>query len=185
MKPRRMSDVAQAVEGLFLGADAEVTSIAIDSRDVAPGGLFVALPGERTDGGRFVPEAFANGAAGVLVRDGLDVDGPAVSVRSTGEALLMLARDERSRMDARVVAVTGANGKTSTKDMTTAVLATTLRTYGSRKSFNNEVGLPVTILEAPPDTEVVVAEMGARHVGDVATLCSIARPIVAIVPLSK
>ena len=176
-----MSDVAGAVEGLFLGEDTEVISIAIDSRDVAPGGLFVALPGERTDGGRFVPEAFSNGAAGVLVRDGLDVDGPAVSVRSTGEALLMLARDERSRMDARVVAVTGANGKTSTKDMTTAVLATTLRTYGSRKSFNNEVGLPVTILEAPPDTEVVVAEMGARHVGDVATLCAIARPSVAIV----
>ncbi|MEP6972703.1 MAG: UDP-N-acetylmuramoyl-tripeptide--D-alanyl-D-alanine ligase [Actinomycetota bacterium] len=176
-----MSDVAGAVEGLFLGEDAEVTSVAIDSRDVAPGGLFVALPGERTDGGRFVPEAFVNGAAGVLVRDGLDVDGPAVSVRSTGEALLMLARDERSRMDARVVAVTGANGKTSTKDMTTAVLSTTLRTYGSRKSFNNEVGLPVTILEAPPHTEVVVAEMGARHVGDVATLCGIARPSIAIV----
>ena len=181
MRPRRMSDVAGAVEGLFLGEDTEVTSIAIDSRNVLPGGLFVALPGERTDGGRFVPEAFANGAAGVLVRDGLDVDGPAVSVRSTGEALLMLARDERSRMDARVVAVTGANGKTSTKDMTTAVLATTLRTYGSRKSFNNEVGLPVTILEAPPDTEVIVAEMGARHVGDVATLCGIAQPSVAIV----
>ena len=176
-----MSDVAGAVEGLFLGDDTEVTSVAIDSRDVAPGDLFVALPGERTDGGRFVPEAFANGAAGVLVRDGLDVDGPAVSVRSTGEALLMLARDERARMDARVVAVTGANGKTSTKDMTVAVLATTFRTSGSRKSFNNEVGLPVTILEAPPDTEVVVAEMGARHVGDVATLCAIARPNVAVV----
>jgi UDP-N-acetylmuramoyl-tripeptide--D-alanyl-D-alanine ligase len=181
VRPRRMSDVAESVEGLFLGEDTEVSSVAIDSRDVAPGGLFVALPGERTDGGRFVPEAFANGAAGVLVRDGLDVDGPAVSVRSTGEALLMLARDERSRMDARVVAVTGANGKTSTKDMTTAVLATTLRTYGNRNSFNNEVGLPVTILEAPPDTEVIVAEMGARHVGDVATLCGIARPSVAIV----
>ena len=181
MKPRRMSDVARAVEGLFLGQDVEVTSAAIDSRDVAPGGLFVALPGERTDGGRFVPEAFANGAAGALVRDGLDVDGPAVYVRSTGEALMMLARDERSRMDANVVAVTGANGKTSTKDMAGAVLATRFRTHASRESLNNEVGLPMTLLGAPPDTQVVVAEMGARHVGDVAILCAIARPDIAVV----
>ena len=181
MKPRRMSDVARAVEGLFLGQDVEVTSVAIDSRDVVPGGLFVALPGERTDGGRFVPEAFANGAAGALVRDGLDVDGPAVSVRSTGEALMMLARDERSRMDANVIAVTGANGKTSTKDMAGAVLATRFRTHASRESLNNEVGLPMTLLGAPPDTQVVVAEMGARHVGDVAILCGIARPDIAIV----
>jgi UDP-N-acetylmuramoyl-tripeptide--D-alanyl-D-alanine ligase len=176
-----MTDVARAVEGLFLGADVEVLSVAIDSRDVVPGALFVALPGERTDGGKFVPEAFENGAAGVLVRDGLDVDGPAVSVRSTGEALMMLARDERSRMDANVVAVTGANGKTSTKDMTAAVLGTRFRTHASRESFNNEVGLPVTLLGAAPDTEVVVAEMGARHVGDVAILCGIARPDIAIV----
>ena len=181
MRPRRMSDVARAVEGLFLGEDVEVTSVAIDSRDVVPGALFVALPGERTDGGRFVPEAFANGAAGVLVRDGLDVDGPAVSVRSTGEALMVLARDERARMDATVVAVTGANGKTSTKDMAAAVLATSFRTHASRESFNNEVGLPVTLLGAAPGTQVVVAEMGARHVGDVAILCGIARPDLAIV----
>lgn len=181
MRPRRMSDVARAAEGLFLGEDVEVTSVAIDSREVMPGALFVALPGERTDGGRFVPEAFANGAAGVLVRDGLDVDGPAVSVRSTGEALMMLARDERSRMSARVVAVTGANGKTSTKDMAAGVLATTFRTHASRESFNNEVGLPVTLLGAALDTEVLVVEMGARHVGDVALLCGIARPQVAIV----
>lgn len=181
MRPRRMSDVARAAEGLFLGEDVEVTSVAIDSREVMPGALFVALPGERTDGGRFVPEAFANGAAGVLVRDGLDVDGPAVSVRSTGEALMMLARDERSRMSARVVAVTGANGKTSTKDMAAGVLATTFRTHASRESFNNEVGLPVTLLGAALDTEVLVVEMGARHVGDVALLCGIARPQVVIV----
>jgi len=181
VKPRRMSDVARAVGGLFLGDDAEVTSIATDSREVRPGALFVALPGERVDGGRFVPEAFTNGANGVLVRDGLDVDGPAVFVRSTGEALMMLARDERSRTDARVVAITGANGKTSTKDLTAAVLATTYRTHASPESFNNEIGLPVTLLGAAPDAEVIVAEMGARHVGDVAILCDIARPEIAVV----
>ncbi len=176
-----MSDLARAVDGLFLGEDVEVSSISIDSRKVRRGGLFVALPGERTDGGRFVPEAFERGAAGVLVRDGLTVDGPAVCVRSTNEALLRLADDERKRIDARVIAVTGANGKTSTKDMTAAVAAMRFRTHASPGSFNNEIGLPMTVLGAPPDTEVLVAEMGARRAGDVAMLCRVARPHIAIV----
>ena len=176
-----MSDVARAVDGLFLGTDVEVSSVATDSREIRPGGLFVALPGERTDGGRFVPEAFTNGAAGVLVRDNLTVDGPAVCVRSTNEALVKLAADERRRMEARVVGVTGANGKTSTKDMTAAVAATRFATHASPESFNNEVGLPVTLLNAPGATEVIVAEMGARRAGDVALLCRIARPEIVVV----
>ena len=181
MKPRRMSDVARAVDGLFLGDDAEVTSVAIDSRVCRPGDLFVALPGDRTDGGRFVPEAFDNGAAGVLVRDGLSVEGPAVCVRSTHEALLQLAADERRRITASVVGFTGANGKTSTKDMAAAVLGTQRRTHASPQSFNNEVGLPFTLLSAPADTQVIVAEMGARREGDVRLLCDIARPDVVVV----
>ena len=104
MKPRRMSDVARAVDGLFLGEDVEVTTVCTDSRLASPGSLFVALPGEHTDGGLFVPEAFQLGAAGALVRDGLTVEGPAVSVRSTHEALIRLATDERRRIGATVVA---------------------------------------------------------------------------------
>ena len=176
-----MSDVARAVEGLFLGQDVEVSSVATDSREVRSGCLFVALPGERTDGGRFVPQAFTSGATGVLVRDTLTVDGPAVCVRSTNEALLMLAGDERGRMSATVIGITGANGKTSTKDMTAAVLSTRFTTYASPGSFNNEVGLPVTVLNAPPETEMLVAEMGARRAGDVRMLCRIARPHVVVV----
>jgi len=181
VKPRAMSDVARAVGGLLLGEDAIVSSIAIDSREVEPGALFVALPGTRVDGHRFVREAFAAGAAGALVRDGCTVDGPSVHVRGTADALLRLAADERSRFTGTVVGITGANGKTSTKDMAAAVLGTTLRTHASPRSFNNEIGLPVTILGAPPDTEVIVAELGARHPGDVAMLCEIARPQVVVV----
>ena len=181
MKPRLMSDVARAVDGLFLGDDVVVTTVCTDSRLATPGSLFVALPGEHTDGGLFVPEAFQLGAAGALVRDGLRVDGPSVSVRSTNEALIRLATDERRRSGATVVGVTGANGKTSTKDMTAAVLARRFRTHASPESFNNEVGLPVTLLTAPADTEVVVAEMGARRKGDVTLLCEIARPDVVVV----
>jgi UDP-N-acetylmuramoyl-tripeptide--D-alanyl-D-alanine ligase len=176
-----MSDVARVVDGLLLGPDGVVSSVATDSRLVRPGGLFIALPGEHTDGGRFVDEAFRNGAAGVLVRDNLTVNGSAVCVRSTNDALMRLAADERRRADPTVVAITGANGKTSTKDMTAAVVAKRWRTHSSPESFNNEVGLPVTLLGAANDTEVVVAEMGARRPGDVSLLCSIAKPDMVVV----
>ena len=180
MKPRRMIDVAKAVDGRLVGEDVEVNSVATDSRSVVPGALFIALAGERTDGARFVADAFASGAAGALVPDGTQ-GAPAVVVRSTGEALLHLAADERQRMDATIVGITGANGKTSTKDLTAAVLATALLTHASPGSFNNEIGLPVTLLTAPAETQVVVAEMGARRKGDVAELCTIACPDIIVV----
>jgi UDP-N-acetylmuramoyl-tripeptide--D-alanyl-D-alanine ligase len=94
---------------------------------------------------------------------------------------MRLAADERSRMDAVVVGITGANGKTSTKDLTNAVIATRHRTHASPGSLNNEVGLPLTLLATPPGTEVIVAEMGARRLGDVKLLCGIARPEVVVV----
>jgi UDP-N-acetylmuramoyl-tripeptide--D-alanyl-D-alanine ligase len=181
MKPRRMTDVARAVGGRFAGDDVEVTGVAIDSRRATPASLFIALPGAHTDGERFVPDAFRNGAAGVLVRDGCAVDGPAVWVDSTGDALLELAADERRRIDATVIGIAGANGKTSTKDMAAAVLASKRRTHASPESFNNEIGLPVTLLGAPADTEVIVAEIGARHVGDASALCRIADPQIVVV----
>jgi UDP-N-acetylmuramoyl-tripeptide--D-alanyl-D-alanine ligase len=128
-----------------------------------------------------VAEAYRFGAAAAMVRDGAEAPGPAVAVRSTADALLKLAADERARSDATVIAITGANGKTSTKDLTAAVLATCLRTHANMASYNNEVGLPLTILDAPPDTEALICEMGARRVGDVALLCEVAAPDVVVV----
>jgi UDP-N-acetylmuramoyl-tripeptide--D-alanyl-D-alanine ligase len=176
MKTRRLSDVARAVGGIAIGGEIEVTSVSTDSRLVRPGALFFAMPGQHTDGGLFVPEAFGLGAAAAVVRDGARVDGPAVFVRSPGDALQRLAADERGRTDAAVVAITGANGKTSTKDMTAAVLATRMATHASLESFNNEVGLPMTLLGAAPGDRAIVCEIGARRVGDAALLCRIARP---------
>ena len=90
--------MARAVDGLLMGPDVEITSVVTDSRSAGAGSMFVALPGERTDGGLFVTEAFENGAAAALVRDGSDAPGPSVFVRSTGDAFLQLAADERRRM---------------------------------------------------------------------------------------
>jgi len=181
MKPRHLSDVARAVRGLHLGDDVVVHDVVIDSRQAGPGSLFVAIPGERVDGARFVPEALERGAAAVLVRDGISVDGPAVFVRSANEALLALAADERRRSDATVIGITGANGKTSTKDLTASVVSVRWHTHASPASFNNEIGVPMTLLGAPPETEMIVAELGARHVGDVTFLSSIARPSIVVV----
>lgn len=185
MRPRRLSDVARAVEGSLEGHDVGVRSVSTDSREVDPGSIFIALVGDRQDGHRFVEEAFARGAAAAMIgepRDGpSEASGPVVRVDSTSEALLRLAAEERSTMPATVVGITGANGKTSTKDLTNAVAATRLRVHSSPGSFNNEIGLPLTVLGAPPDTEVLVAEMGARRLGDVKLLSGIARPDVVVV----
>jgi UDP-N-acetylmuramoyl-tripeptide--D-alanyl-D-alanine ligase len=179
--PRPLSAIAGAVGGRLVGADQAVSSVVTDSRSAAPGALFVALVGERVDGDAFVVDALGRGAAGAVVRRA-DGRAPVIEVADPGAALLALGADERRRTpDARVVAITGANGKTSTKDLTAAVLGTRYRTHASPASFNNEIGLPLTLLGAEPGTEVVVAELGARREGDVAMLCDIARPELAVV----
>lgn len=179
MMPRRLSEIAREVDGRLEGADGEVTHVVTDSREAGPGALFVALVGEHTDGARFVPHALQAGATGAVVAEASAL-GPAIVVASTGEALLRLGSAERGRI-AMCVGVTGANGKTSTKDMTAAVLSRRRRTHASPGSFNNEIGLPMTLLGAPAGTEVVVAELGARRKGDVAMLCEIARPEIVVV----
>ena len=182
MKPRALLEVARAVGGEPVDADdVRVSSVQTDSRLVGAGALFVALAGEHADGHAFVEDAFGHGATAALVRPGFVVGGPSVLVSDTGQALLDLAADERRAFAGTVVAITGANGKTSTKDMAAAVCAERFRTYASPRSFNNEVGLPMTLLGAPPDTEVVIAELGARHVGDVQRLMPIADPSIAVV----
>ena len=181
MIPRPLSTIAREVGGRLVGPDTEITHVVIDSRLARPGALFVALPGERTQGVRFVEDAFTRGAAAVLVPEGNAVAGSAVVVDSTGEALLKLAAAERGRSSAIVVGITGANGKTSTKDMAAAVLSRRYRTHASPGSFNNEIGLPMTILGADPLSEVVVAELGARRKGDVSLLSEVAKPDIAVV----
>lgn len=181
MRPRPVSDVAEAVGGRLVGDDATVTSVATDSRMATPGSLFFALRGEHADGHDFVADAMARGAIGVVVQRRVP-EGPAVEVADTARALLALAADERARMpDATVIAITGANGKTSAKDFTAAILRAAFRTHASPASFNNEIGLPLTLLGAPDGVEVIVAEMGARRVGDVTLLCRVAGPDAAVV----
>ncbi|HEX6208584.1 MAG TPA: UDP-N-acetylmuramoyl-tripeptide--D-alanyl-D-alanine ligase [Actinomycetota bacterium] len=181
MRPRTLSSVAELTRGRLAGADATVRGATADSRDVRPGELFVALRGERTDGHRFVDAAFEAGAAGALVEAEGEYAGPVVVTPESARGLLELAADEREARDAHVVAITGSTGKTSVKDLTAAVLASRHRVHASPRSFNTEVGVPVTLLRAPEDAEAIVLEMGARGRGHIALLAGVARPEVGIV----
>jgi UDP-N-acetylmuramoyl-tripeptide--D-alanyl-D-alanine ligase len=180
-------EIAAATTGsVVAGApDVAVVSFTMDSRVLHPGQGFVALRGVR-DGHDFVVDAVERGAALVVVErrpGGALPDGVAVvQVDDALAALAAMARLARAKLaDATVVAVTGSAGKTSTKDLVAAALVPHRRVHASPGSFNNESGLPLTLVGAPADTEVLVVEMGARFAGNIAELAEIARPEIGVV----
>lgn len=176
----RANDVAAATGGVVHGPDVSIEGVAFDTRSLAPGQLFVALHGAR-DGHDFIPDALKRGAAAVLsqrpIADGTSIVVPGETLR----ALMDLATAMRRRFAGTVVGITGSVGKTSTKDLSWAALAASRRTSANSRSFNNEQGLPTTVLNAPDDTEVLVLEMGMRASGEIAELCRIATPSIGLV----
>jgi UDP-N-acetylmuramoyl-tripeptide--D-alanyl-D-alanine ligase len=160
-------------------------SVQTDSRLVGPGSIFFALPGEETDGALFAPVAVEAGAALVIAERQLDLPVPVVVVADGVAALAALARlvvgrvRERGRL--RIAAVTGSNGKTTTKNLLNAILSAEAPTVAPRESFNNHVGAPISMLAVDDDTEFLIVEMGASHVGEIARLVSIATPDVGVV----
>jgi UDP-N-acetylmuramoyl-tripeptide--D-alanyl-D-alanine ligase len=175
-----LSYVAEAVQGALSGQDVTTARVAVDSRDVEEGDLFVALRGERVDGHSFVASAFDAGAAAALV-DREIRDGPCIVVADTEAALRALAVDERASLTGTVIGITGSTGKTSVKDLTAAVLGMRFRVAASPRSFNTEVGVPFTLLNADPEAEAVVCEMGSRGPGHIRSLTEVARPEVGVV----
>ena len=137
------------------------TGATFDSREVRPGMLFVALKGEKADGHDFIDAALKAGAAGIV--DGYD-------------ELNELARAYRRTLRAKVLGVTGSAGKTTTKELLKAFLARRGRTYATQGNFNNHIGLPLTILNCPPDADFLVLEMGTNHPGEIDALCAVAEP---------
>ena len=150
-----------------------------DSRSVKPGQLFVALEGVR-DGHDFIPAALAAGAAAVLCSHS-GGDFPAIVVKDTRKALGDIAREERKRLNVKVVGVTGSVGKSTTKEMIVGILSQKYRTGKTPVNHNNDIGMPMAILALPEDTEVAVLEMGMNHFGEMAYLTSIAAPDIAVI----
>jgi len=172
--------LATQLRGRLVGDDVTCRGLNTDSREIRPGQLFVALRDVR-DGHEFIAEAIARGAI-AYVTDGQTVPGvTAIVVPDTWDALAEIGRISRSRMAGRVVGITGSVGKTTVKDLTHGVFASTYRTQATYLSYNNEIGLPLTLGNADEDVEIVVAEMGAKKPGHIAMLCEIARPTVGII----
>jgi UDP-N-acetylmuramoyl-tripeptide--D-alanyl-D-alanine ligase len=159
----------------------------IDSRAIGAGDLFVGLPGENVDGGRFAPQALAGGAWGVLVAPEhaeaaqCAMPGALIAADDPLLALQRLATAWRRALGCQVVGITGSVGKTSTKDILAAMLAQARHTVANRENLNTEIGLPLTVLEAPQGTEALVLEMGMRGPGQIAELTAIAEPDVAVI----
>ncbi len=181
-----LAEIAAETGGRVDGVDAKLLvdgPVVVDSREVTPGALFVAVPGERVDGHDYAAVAIEAGAKAVLATRPVGV--PAVIVEDTVEALGALAglvvRRLADEADLAVVGITGSQGKTSTKDLIASVLETHGTTIAPPGSFNNEIGLPLTALRADSLTRYLVMEMGARGIGHVRYLCDIAPPRIGVV----
>ncbi|GAA0714125.1 UDP-N-acetylmuramoyl-tripeptide--D-alanyl-D-alanine ligase [Dokdonella soli] len=176
-----LSDIAQWTGGQLRGADCTIEAVSTDTRTLGAGMLFVALKGEHHDAHDFAANARERGAAALLVSRELPVDLPQVIVADTQVALGETARAMRARRRVRVIGITGSNGKTTVKTLVASILARHGRTHVNAGNLNNEIGLPLTLLAMPADSEYTVLEMGAGKPGDIAYLAAIAQPDVALV----
>lgn len=180
MRSFSLAELATLVGGRCLGADARVTGAAIDSRALTAGDLFVALPGERVDGHDFVAAAETAGAAAALVARPAEAALPQLQVDDVATALGVLAAANRAEYRAPLVGITGSCGKTTLKGMLEAVLRQGGPTLATSGNLNNELGVPLTLLRLTPEHAFAVIEMGARGLGHIDYLCSLARPTVSV-----
>jgi UDP-N-acetylmuramoyl-tripeptide--D-alanyl-D-alanine ligase len=171
-----LTDPATATATVFTG-------ISTDTRSLFPASLFIALKGEHFDAHDFLTAAAVAGATGAVVRTGTpDVPGLTLyRVSDTLQALGQLAHTRRKTLSGPVLAVTGTNGKTSTKEMLAAALSTRYRTHATRNNLNNLVGVPLTILEAPDDTEAMILEAGANQLGEMARHRQVIEPSITVI----
>lgn len=177
----KASEIASVVQGTLHGDDVTVTQPAvINSSQATEGSIFLAIKGERVDGHDFVDDARAHGA--VLTLATRSVAGPHILVSDVIQALGKLAQHVRSNLlNLTVIGITGSQGKTTTKELLTSVLSASAPTVAPRGNFNNEIGAPLSLLHCTEETKFCIVEMGARHKGDIAHLCSIAQPDVGVV----
>jgi UDP-N-acetylmuramoyl-tripeptide--D-alanyl-D-alanine ligase len=173
------AEIAAVTGGTAIGEPVEVDGIALDSRRTHPGELFVAIRDVR-DGHDFIADAMSAGAAACLT-ERAEENVPGVLVEDCRLALQALARRARDRLEIPVIAITGSVGKTTTKELTAAALAPRYRTHASIASFNNELGIPHTLLSTPDDAQMLVVEIGTNAPGEVAAHCAIVRPTTGVV----
>jgi UDP-N-acetylmuramoyl-tripeptide--D-alanyl-D-alanine ligase len=180
-----LENIAKACGGTYVGDDAqrgsEITGAVIDSRQVEPGYLYIPIRGERVDGHRFIPDVFEKGALAVLSEEPLENPaGPYIQVASSEQALKDIAEFYRSTLSSKIIGITGSVGKTSTKEMISAVLSQKYNVLKTEGNFNNEIGLPLTILRIRREHEVAVVEMGISEFGEMHRIAKVAKPDICV-----
>jgi len=164
--------------------DVLVSSVSTDTRTLSPGDLFFALKGERFDGQEYVRQAEAMGAGGAVVSSDMKMDNadfPIIRVDDTLLALRILAQWERTQCKGTVLAITGSNGKSTTRSMIHSVLSSKYKVVSAEKSFNNQIGVSLTLLRNQPDTNCMVLELGTNHPGEIEDLCGLCSPNMALI----
>jgi UDP-N-acetylmuramoyl-tripeptide--D-alanyl-D-alanine ligase len=160
--------------------DVALTGICIDSRQVKPGHLFIAIRGERLDGHRFIPDAVAKGAASIVCEQlTQDISIPQLLVKNTLQALTAIATDHRNRIDCPVIALTGSNGKTTVKEMIASILPAPA--FATPGNLNNHIGVPLSLLQLQPEHRYAVFELGANHGGEIAHTVAMVKPRVTLI----
>jgi len=176
------SQLAEMIGGRVVqGGDAVSSSVIIDSREIKPGAVFFAIKGERLDGHEFVGQALEKGAVGAVVsRVPENVTGALIQVDDPNKALQKLASSIRDRYDFTLIGITGSAGKTTTKEMISALIGSERRVHKSWGNFNNQIGAPLCLDNMPDDAQVVVSEMGMNHAGEIAEIAGLMRPHVGV-----
>ncbi|MEB7884745.1 UDP-N-acetylmuramoyl-tripeptide--D-alanyl-D-alanine ligase [Serratia fonticola] len=181
MIPVSLQTLAAVLDAELIGTDCIITDVTRDTRQVTAGCLFVALKGERFDAHDFAADAVAAGAGALLVSKRLLVEAPQLVVKDTSLALGQFAAWVRQQVPAKVVALTGSSGKTSVKEMTAAILRECGEVLHTAGNYNNEIGVPLTLLRLEPQHDFAVVELGANHIGEIAYTTALAQPQSALV----
>ena len=180
MRPMTLSELQVPLQAQLTGGDREILRVSTDSRSLQQGDLFVALSGEHYDGHDYVAQVGDAGAAAAVVSHLVDAPLPQLCVTDTRQALGRLGGHNRQLFSGTLVAITGSSGKTTVKNMVEAVLSQRGKTLATQGNFNNEIGVPLTLLRLEPGVDYAVVEMGAARAGDIAWLCELGRPSVAL-----
>ncbi len=180
METLRVSEIAKVCGGEF-NIDTEITSVAIDTRKIEKGCLFICIKGDRFDAHRFIDEAFEKGATAVMISEDVKIDKPYIKVDDTAKQMLSLAGYYRSKFDIPIVALTGSVGKTTTKEFTHLVVNSKYKAIKTLGNLNNEIGLPQMLFMLDSSTEAAVIEMGMNHFGEIHRLSTATQPTVGII----
>ncbi|WP_286233481.1 UDP-N-acetylmuramoyl-tripeptide--D-alanyl-D-alanine ligase [Thalassotalea sediminis] len=177
----QLSEIAQALDGKLIGADNAINAISTDSRTIKANDVFLALRGAKFDGHKYVEQAAEIGCSAVIVDHECSINIPQIIVKDTHKALGKIGAYVKAKVAPKTVGITGSSGKTTVKEMVAAILARLGKVLATEGNFNNDIGVPLTLLRLEHDHDFAVVEMGANHMGEIAYTSSLVQPDVAVI----